>query len=495
MAQEHAGHRQYESDFYAQTQQKLQQNVHHFGAEDQGDARDGVAPQTQNQAAQYSVEQGKQLLHDRATRGDAPAPGQNYPASSHEDLYNMVHENMNPGDLDDRGRVANKLGNWLADVSNAANDAVNSSEVQWQGSGAAQAHGFFQNTATYTADTANAAQLSSNRYSQQAAAADYAQKNMPEPTGFNQQAEVDKATKQYQAGDLIGGANTMNGVAAKQQQADAAHQQAVQVLQGLDGTYHETASTQPTYSPPPQLGSSDSTTASGFHGTSSTSFSGTPTIGGSGGTGGTGGTGGFSGVGGGAGGTGGTSGSFAPPAAPRLPGRRRPAPSFRPGPPAAPGTPVASAAATPASAAHPPRVRSLGWGPTGSPCREGRPGQAGPVGTSRAASPAPDAPVAGSPGRGSPAAAPPAGRRKPRAKAARRAPRAPANGSSAARPRPPRPRGRPGAPAAAGAGAGKKKEDDKEHKNKIQLEEDIFDLKPERGPDGEKIVRPTIGEA
>jgi hypothetical protein len=56
-------------------------------------------------------------------------------------------------------------------------------------------------------------------------------------------------------------------------------------------------------------------------------------------------------------------------------------------------------------------------------------------------------------------------------------------------------KGKAGGAGAAGAGAGKKKEDDKEHKGKIQLEEDIFDLKPERGPDGEKIVKPTIGEA
>lgn len=488
MAHEHAEHRQYESDFYAQTQQKLQQNVHHFGAEDQGDARDGVTPQTQNQAAQYSVEQGKQLLHDRATRGDAPAPGQNYPASSHEDLYNMVHENMNPGDLDDRGRVANKLGNWLADVSNAANDAVNSSEVQWQGSGAAQAHGFFQNTATYTADTANAAQLSSNRYSQQAAAADYAQKNMPEPTGFNQQAEVDKATKQYQAGDLIGGAQTMNGVAAKQQQADAAHQQAVQVLQGLDGTYHETASTQPTYSPPPQLGSSDGTTASGFHGTSSTSFTGTPTIGGSGGTG-TGGTGGFSGVGG----TGGTSGSF-PGTTP--PGATPPSTFVAPGTTSGTGntggfgggntgfrgapTPSAFPRMGPDGLAIPPGG-APGAGGAGGDITRGKSG-VGRAGSGFAGSRVSGGGATGGPketaGEGGKTGAKGSGERLERG----------ATAAAAAK-------GKAGGAGAAGAGAGKKKEDDKEHKSKIQLEEDLFDLKPERGPDGEKIVRPTIGEA
>jgi hypothetical protein len=399
----------------------------------------------------------------------------------------MVHENMNPGDLDDRGRVANKLGNWLADVSNAASDAVSSSEVQWQGSGAAQAHGFFQNTATYTADTANAAQLSSNRYSQQAAAADYAQKNMPEPTGFNQQAEVDKATKQYQAGDLIGGAQTMNNVAAKQQQADAAHQQAVQVLQGLDGTYHETASTQPTYSPPPQLGSSDGTTASGFHGTSSTSFTGTPTIGGSGGTGG---TGGFSGTGG----VGGTSGSF--------PGTTPPGttpPSTFVGPGATSGTGNAGGfgggntgfRGAPAPSAFP-RMGPDGLAipPGGAPGSGGAGGDItrGKSGAGRAGSGFAGSRVSGGGATGAPKeTAGEGGKTGAKGGSGERLERG-ATAAAAAK-------GKAGGAGAAGAGAGKKKEDDKEHKSKIQLEEDIFDLKPERGPDGEKIVKPTIGEA
>ncbi|WIX86027.1 hypothetical protein [Amycolatopsis sp. DG1A-15b] len=486
MAHEHPEHRQYEGDFYAQTQQKLQQNVHHFGAEDRDDARTGVTPQTQNQAAQYSVEQGKVLLHNQATRGDAPAPGQNYAASSHEDLYNMVHENMNPGDLDDRGRVANKLGNWLADVSNAANDAVNSSEIQWQGSGAAQAHGFFQSTAAYTGDTANAAQLSSNRYSQQAAAADYAQKNMPEPTGFNQQAEITKATVQYQSGDVVGATQTMNDVAAKQQQADAAHQQAVQVLQNLDSTYHETASTQPTYTPPPQLGQGDSTSTSGFHGTSSAGFSGTPSVGGtgpgtapggtsgsftSGGPGGPGGIGGPSGTGVGPAGPGGT--TYIPPGTSSGTGTFSGNSNFRAAPAAG-----GFGRVTPDGLAMPGTTSGGTSGGGGGDVTRGKGIGSGRAGTGFAGSR-----VSGSsgiketPGEGSKTGSKPGERLERGATAA-----AAAKG------------GKGGAGAAGAAGAGKKKEDDKEHKNKYAVDEEVFDLKPERGPDGEKIVKPTIGE-
>ncbi|WP_410564259.1 hypothetical protein [Amycolatopsis sp. cmx-4-61] len=491
MAHEHAEHRQYEADFYAQTQQKLQQNVHRYGAEDQGDARDGVTPQTQNQAAQYSVEQGKVLLHNQATRGDAPAPGQNYAASTHEDLYSMVHENMNPGDLDDRGRVANKLGNWLADVSTAANDAVNSSEIQWQGSGAAQAHGFFQNTANYTAETANAAQLSSNRYSQQAAAADYAQKNMPEPTGFDQQAEIAKATKQYQSGDVVGATQTMNNVAAKQQQADAAHQQAVQVLQNLDSTYHETASTQPTYTPPPQLGQGDSTSASGFHGTSSAGFTGTPAIGG-GGTGtGTGGIG--TGIGTGGTGIGGTGigGTGTPPGT--SPGITPPGTTTYVPPGATSGTGTFSGnsnfRATPAATSFG-RVTPDGLALPGTTGGGGTSGggditRGKGIGSGRAGAGFAGSRVSGSAG-GAGAKELPGEGGKTGSKTGERLERG-ATAAAAAK-------GKGGSAAAGPAGAGKKKDDDKEHKNKYAVDEEVFDLKPERGPDGEKIVKPTIGE-
>ncbi|MGW5742997.1 hypothetical protein [Amycolatopsis sp. NPDC003861] len=479
MAREHAEHRQYEGDFYAQTQQKLQQNVHHYGAEDQGDARAGVTPQTENQAAQYSVEQGKQLLHNQATRGDAPAPGQNYASSTHEELYGMVHDNMRPQDLDDRGRVANKLGNWLADVSNAANDAVNSSEIQWQGAGAAQAHSFFQNTATYTGDTANAAQLSSNRYSQQAAAADYAQKNMPEPTGFNQQTEIDKATKQYLAGDVTGATQTMNNVAAKQQQADAAHQQAVQVLQGLDSTYHETASTQPTYTPPPQLGQGDSTSVSGFHGTGSTGFTGTPTIGG--GTGGTTGTfvpGGPAGTGGAGvpGGPGGpaptTPPTYVPPGTSSGTGTFSGNTNFRAAPAA--GT---FGRVTPDGLALPGTTAGGGSTTSGDTVRGKSTGRAGSgfAGSRVSGS-------AGSPGSSDSA--------KEGAKTGSKTGERLERGATAAAAA----KGKGGTGAAAPGAAGKKKEDDKEHKNKYAVDDEVFDLKPERGPDGEKVVKPTIGE-
>ncbi|RSD19280.1 hypothetical protein [Amycolatopsis eburnea] len=463
MSQPHrAQHRQSEGDYYAATEQKLQGN---------GDAQ----RLTQKAASDYSVAQGKVLQEGQTLRGDSPAPGENYANSPHEVLYDMVHKDLDLEGINDRSRVANVYGNWLADASNQFRDAATAAGGSWQGPAAEQANNFFQSTAGHTEQTGNAMQLVSNHYSQQSAAAHYAKTNMPEPTGFNQQAELDKAKQQYNNGDLIGMSGTMAGIQAKQQQADAAHQQAVQVLQNLDGTYHETASSQPTYAPPPQLGGNDSTSVSGFHGTSSTSgFTGTPNIGPGGGT----------------------SGSYVPGGTTPPPATTPPTGYVPPGTTSGTGNfagntnfraaPAASGfpRMTPDSLAMPGTTAGGTTTGGGDTTRGGKPGRAGSgFAGSR---------VSGSAG-GTPKAAPGesesagkgAGKGSGAGKIGERLERG-ATAAAAAKGK--------GAAGAPGAAAGKKKDDDKEHKNKYAVDDDVFDLKPERGPDGEKIVRPTIGE-
>ncbi|MFJ9781295.1 hypothetical protein ACIRSS_17035 [Amycolatopsis sp. NPDC101161] len=470
MSQPHrAQHRQSEGDYYAATAQKL-------------DGNSDAQQLTQRAASDYSVAQGKVLQEGQTLRGDSPTPGDNYANRPHEALYDMVHKDLDIEGINERSHVTNVYGNWLADASNQFRDAATAAGGSWQGPAAEQANGFFQTTAGHTEQTGNAMQLMSNHYSQQSAAASYAKNNMPEPTGFDQQAELDKAKQQYNSGNLIGMSSTMAGIQAKQQQADAAHQQAVQVLQNLDGTYHETASSQPTYAPPPQLGNGDSTSVSGFHGTSSTSFTGTPTIGGTGGT-------------------GGTSGSY-------IPGGTTPPGAIPPGttPPGTtppnfvqPGTtsgvggtnfsggntgfrgtssPSAFPRMTPDGLAMP---GTTGGGTGSGDITRGKSG-VGRAGTGFAGSRVSGGGYTGGPketaGESAKTGGKAAGERLERGATAAAA----AKGKGA------------GGAGAAGA-AGKKKEDDKEHKNKYAVDEDVFDLKPERGPDGEKIVKPTIGEA
>ncbi|WP_329071214.1 hypothetical protein [Amycolatopsis sp. NBC_01480] len=482
MSESHrAEHQQSAGDYYAQTQQRLQQNAARFGSEDRPSAEKGITGETQKEASAYSVTQGNQLLEGQTTRDDAPVPGQNYAAASHEDLYNMVHQGLDLEEINDRSRVTNTYGNWLADASNAFRDAANTAGASWQGGAASQANSFFQSTASHTEQTGNAMQLVSNRYSQQSAAADYAQKNMPEPTGFNQQAEINKATTQLSNGDPAGSALTMNNVANKQQQADAAHQHAVQVMQGLDSTYHGTATTQPTYAPPPQIGAPDSST----HISSADSGGGVGTHGS--GVGAPGGSsynpaggqpgGGQPGVGTGGAGSSYTPGSGASTGAGNIGGPPGGGGGFR-GPGGGGGfgrvTPDALAMGGPPG----------GGGSGGGDITRSRPG----IGSGRSGGGFAGSRVSGGgykpgeveePGKGTGKGA--AGERLERGGTAA------ANAGKV---------GKAGEGGAAGNAAGKKKEEDKEHKNKIPTQVDpdeVFEVRPERGPDGEKITPPVIG--
>ncbi|MFF0146740.1 hypothetical protein ATK36_2591 [Amycolatopsis sulphurea] len=480
-----ATYRQYEGDYYSDTRTELSKQAApgRFGIEDQHNVQDGVDARTQQAASNYSVTQGQHLLEDQALRGDAPAPDANYASHDHQDLYTMVHTNMDPTDLDAKGRVANALGNWLAEISNSISVVTQTSGASWQGAAADQAHSFFQQTASYAAQTANAAQLNSNRYSQQSAAADYAQKNMPEPTGFNQQAELNKVTQQLNGGDPLTAAVTMNQLSQKQQQADAAHQQAVQVMHGLDNAYHETSTTQPTYSPPPRL-NGDSTHASSA---APVTAPGGPVSSGP-----------YSGPGGNG------SSTVVPPA-----GSTGNAP-FTPPPPVSgsggaplPGPGISTGAGSfnnPANTAPgfrgptgpggiggrlSPDALSMGGGGNVGNAGENTPRSRPGIGTGRSGGGNAGSRLSGGGGAGGTPSEREGGG-KGKAGNLERGAKSAAEASK---------NGKPGV-AGGATGNGRKKEEDQEHKNKIpaQLDPDeVFEVHPERGPDGEKITPPVIG--
>lgn len=486
MTEQHrAEHVESAGDYYARTQ-----NVHQIFSVgvDSPETRGA----TERDASQYSVQQGQQLLQGQQTRSDAPTPDANYASYSHEDLHKMVNEGLNFESINDRSRVTNTYGNWLADASNQFRDAANTAGAEWQGTAATQAHSFFQSTANHTEKTGNAMQLVSNRYSQQSAAADYAHKNMPEPTGFDQKAEMAKATEQFQNGNPLQGVIALNDVAAKQQQADAAHQQAVQVMHGLDSTYHETSTTQPVYSPPPQM-NNDSTQASSASpvtvpgGASSGPYvgpsgPGAPMTGGPGN--------GFTGTNPSLGG----SAVFGPPSAGAPPAGGVP---YSPGPGINTGTgPLSNTGLTGGgnnlrSTPNPvgrlsPEGLALGGGGGGTPGEETPRTRSG-GGAGRGGAGGRVTGGAGSGGSGKPGES----GGKGAAERLERGATAAANAGKGGKP------GAAGAGAGAGAaGAGKKKEEDKEHKNKIPTQVDpdeVFEVKPERGPDVEKITPPVLG--
>ncbi|MDT7725350.1 MAG: hypothetical protein QOI21_1926 [Actinomycetota bacterium] len=473
-------HRDYEAAVYSRVEQ----------AAKPGDSPDDWTPQSQRMAEDfagaYSIAEEQRLKQGQEMRGDAPGPNAEYLANTHQALFDMVNVDLDVSSIDARGQAINDIGEWLKSVRAQAETAAAAEGASWQGPAAEQAHGFVNSTAAWADNAGQATWLAANRYSQQAAAADHAKNAMPAPTNFDQAAEMDKARQQMQSGTpagLVGGLLAQQEIAQKQAQAQQAHEEAARVMHGLDTTYYATASTQPSFAPPPELGAShggdESTKVSGF----------TPPPSGPGGTGSFPGGGAVGGPGGGP--VGGPS-SFAQPGlsgpgstsgAGQYPGQFA---GSNPGggsgsvprPGGLPGTSIASALGgavggrpggggditrSPSGRGGAPRTNFAGGRVSGGglvPKEGAAGGRLGEAGKGSGAGNV--GPKEGAVGRGGAAAS-----------------------------------GKAGAAGAHGAGAGGgkgKQEDDAEHKRKYGETEDHFDVTLSEGPDGEKVVPPVIGE-
>lgn len=487
---EQPGRRAYEGEVYQQAHNATGLGDNFFTAP--------IASVTARQdAARYSEMQERRLVHGQETRGDAPGPDAHYLGYPHQQLYNMVNVDLDADTIDQRGRIANEMGNWLSEVRAQADRATSTERAAWQGPAAEQAHGFVKGTADWMDGTAQASWLASNRYSQQAAAASNAKNAMPDPVPFDQAAEMEAARRHFQSGnisDLTQGARMLEQMEAKQRAAQEAHEHAARVLESMDSTYYETASTQPTFTPPP--------TMSGQQGTSASGFTGTPTV-----------------IGGSA-----------------------PLPSAGAG-----GVPISGGGGVPAPGSPGHLTSSspiTGQGPNGGTSGGGgygtpRPGGSGPIGGAlgpggaglgrlgsettrepRGRSGSPRANFAGgrvsgggySPGKGGAAGGGSAGGRLGSAAPGGKAAGEPGAGKSTGTGST-GPKGESlarGGAAASGARAGAagmgpmgaggrgKKEEDEERKSAEYLQEadpeSIFGSRPAEGPDGEKITPPVIGE-
>lgn len=438
------------------------------------------------------------LRRDQDMRGDAPVSDQYYDGHKHEDLYNMVHENLDPHDATTAGDLINDIGNWLSDVSYLMRNAVKQEQVEWQGEAANKAHGLFSANADWAEGTRDAAWLVSNRYKEQAETASNARSNMPEPTGFDMKEELNKGVAKIASGDISGGADVFSDIPDKQDEADEKHAEAVQVMRDMDNGYHQTASTQPAFAKPPDPADSDSTstsTAGYVSGDSGGVSSPGGTGGGATGSGATGG-GGAAGSGSGAAGGAGSAVSGAPSTAGRSYSGSGPVPSTSPGgnggggAPSGAGTsarPGSGAAAAPVTGGG--NLRGVG---SDKPRAGLSRGGAGGSGTPRSGSSAAPRATGNSTGAGERSAAgratgsEPGGSKGAVPRGGAAAARAADSSSGGGRPM----AGAPGAGRGGGGG------DEEEHQRKYEFGEDpdeIFGEEAEYTEDGHRIVPPVIG--
>lgn len=241
---------------------------------------------SQQEAAQYQENQGQRLAHGQEMRGEHPHPDADYEGFDHERLYAFSQENNTATEIDDRGRAANELGNFLQDVADAAKEAMAAEGTAWQGAAAEQAGSWVNSSTAWMKESGDGAHLISNQYSSQTEIASRLKNETPPPTGFNAETELANVRNQVADGDIVGAAVNYSRISAKEAEARAKKLEAVDALRRADEGYVQTAMRQPAFTEPPSLTgdqASGATSASSAGGAVST---GVPAVGSAGGIGG-----------------------------------------------------------------------------------------------------------------------------------------------------------------------------------------------------------------
>ncbi|OLT44696.1 hypothetical protein BJF85_19660 [Saccharomonospora sp. CUA-673] len=204
----------------------------------------------QMRAAGMNEQQIEELVGDADVMEGLTASGQHYDGRQHAELKGFVTQNIDPGQLNEMSTILHGINTVLQRLSERMNESVGKTRHEWEGEAAENAFGYFGQMSTWADSTATNARLASEATYAQSNAAETAKNSMPEPVETHGlMGDFGEAMK----------SNPVNPIGAfqqaveKREQADAAHQEAVQVMNTYDGNLYDAASKQPAYSPPPQF--------------------------------------------------------------------------------------------------------------------------------------------------------------------------------------------------------------------------------------------------
>lgn len=196
--------------------------------------------------------QAEQLAQGIATRQGPAMMCSNYMATPHADLKTMVTEDVDPDAVGETGDLWISAGNAMTRFQSGVAAAINNSASDWQGPAGDSAREFMAAVGTWVGDAGQSAQLAGTQTNLQSSSLAEAKRNMPEPVEFDLAAANQDLRQTTNPIELIEKLNTY------QQQYDdqqAAHQQAATVVNAYDSSLG-TASTMPSFAPPPTMSSS-----------------------------------------------------------------------------------------------------------------------------------------------------------------------------------------------------------------------------------------------
>ncbi|WP_369787720.1 hypothetical protein, partial [Saccharomonospora xinjiangensis] len=168
------------------------------------------------------------------------------------------------------------LHNLFQRLSDGMREAVGKSKAEWEGGAADSAHGYFTTLSDWSDGNSQNARMASDIIAAESEAAVRAKNSMPEPIPFNMDQEMANW-----GSDPFSLHEQVERTIVKQQESQAAHDEAVRVMTQYDFDLQESGNKQPVFAEPPQFGGSggsgdggasgvirfdESTSASGFAG-------------------------------------------------------------------------------------------------------------------------------------------------------------------------------------------------------------------------------------
>jgi uncharacterized membrane protein YgcG len=173
---------------------------------------------------------------------------ENWGARSHRELYESVHIGNDPGQAATLASEWASVGEHIGAASQEIARSLQASEAGWQGAAATKARGAMMQLSTWSEGTAHAAAGVGARVADQALIAQKARDTMPEPVEFDLGAMLMRG---FATGGLVGLAIAAADVKAASDRANAAHQQAVQVMATMENESRAVDNTVPVFAMPP----------------------------------------------------------------------------------------------------------------------------------------------------------------------------------------------------------------------------------------------------
>ncbi|MFI5612470.1 hypothetical protein [Amycolatopsis sp. NPDC051903] len=192
-----------------------------------------------------------------ATRAIEPSDA-DYLGHSHEQLQQFVTTNLDPKQVADVAAAYSDVQKAFEEFATQLTEAVNKSAGAWEGDAATNAHAYFETLGKWADATAQNAKAAAQSVDEQSAAAQTARNSMTEPIPFDWNDEFKHWTDAgpFDLGDAV------DKSLRKQQDSQAAHEQAAQTMATYDQSLHAAASQQPTFADPPKFASASGSPAS-----------------------------------------------------------------------------------------------------------------------------------------------------------------------------------------------------------------------------------------